>query len=172
MLEGVGEVYLTQGKIQSIRIEADKDIMGKIKTERIHGKLVLGLRGNNHFLSKIKYYITLNEIKDLEINGSGSIELTEPVRTENLYGVINGNGNIDLQGICRTFRCEINGAGTISAFDLKSKKCRAEINGTGTCEVFATENLDAEISGVGKIVYIGEPDVESEVNGIGAVYSR
>jgi hypothetical protein len=69
-----GDVFITQGSPQKVIIEADKSSMEIIETEVEGSTLVLKTKnGHWHNLGEVNAYITLPEISNLSISGSGDM---------------------------------------------------------------------------------------------------
>ncbi|HLP17484.1 MAG TPA: DUF2807 domain-containing protein, partial [Bacteroidota bacterium] len=81
-LQNQGNVYLTQDDNQSIRIEADDNIMGKVIVERRHGILVVGLKDGDYSDVTLKVYVSMKHINSLSIEGAGTIECSNRIETE------------------------------------------------------------------------------------------
>ncbi len=168
---GSAKVYLTQDTHQSIRVEADDNIIDRVVTRCENGYLIVGLDEGSYTNTTVRVYVTLTTIENLEIIGAGDITTTNPIHCDAVKCRIEGAGNISLDGDASTQTIFIDGAGNISNFGLVSSVCTATINGTGNCEVHVTQQLNAEINGVGSIVYEGNPPVVNKtVNGIGKIY--
>ena len=167
-LRSQGNVYLTHGDDQSIRIEADDNIMGRVVAEREGGTLVVGLPEGKYSDVTLRFYVSMKHIRCVELDGAGTIETTNQFESESMDCTINGAGSIDLKGNCDKLRCTINGAGSMDLRDFKAKEARAELNGAGKCSVFATDRVYGIVNGVGVITYYGNPgQVNSHLSGIG-----
>lgn len=172
-LKYAGKIFLTQGDEQSIRIEADDNIIDDVVAQSENGILNVGLKEGSYSNATVRIYVVLKNIKSISIEGAGNIVVENPITCSDLICNINGAGDIDLWGNGNTLSCRINGAGNISAFDFPAKYCTAKISGTGNCTVNVSENLDASISGVGNITYDGNPkSVKSSISGIGKINKR
>ncbi|MGE5314858.1 MAG: head GIN domain-containing protein [Acidobacteriota bacterium] len=169
-IKTMGSVYLTQGEDESVRIEADDNIMDRVIAENHGGTLTVGLKDGSYSDVTLRVYVTTKRLRSIAIDGAGSFECRSPITTPSLDCSVSGAGSIELRGSCDEFECTINGAGNISAKDLAVHSCRAELNGAGHCSITVTEKLDASVSGIGAITYYGNPPVvHSHVSGIGAV---
>ncbi len=169
-LRYTADIYLNQDSVQSIRVEADDNIIENVVTQNQDGILVAGLTNGTYSKVSVKIYVSLKSIENLSINGAGNIQVQNQINCNLLNSIINGAGNIDLQGKCNSFDCSINGAGNINAFEFEAKNCKARIKGTGNCSVYAGESLDAQITGVGNIIYKGNPGtIVSSVTGFGNI---
>ncbi len=172
-LRNSGNIYLNQDSVQTIKIEADDNIIDKVVTQYQDGTLITGLQKGSYSDVTVKIYISLNTIENLSIDGAGNIVVQNPINCSQLGCIINGAGDIVLLGDCNSFNCSINGAGNINAFAFEAKNCKAIIKGTGNCSIYVTESLEAVISGAGNIIYEGNPGiVNSSVTGIGNISRR
>ena len=189
--DGGYEVVLIQGDEESITIEANKDIIGSIKTSIENNKLhVYYDKDVQH--NKILVTLKFKNIDELEINGAASLKchqslnltslklhvaggatITLPVNIENIELVLDGGTNVDLTGKAVKANFKLNGAGKIDAENLLAENLKVEIAGAGYARVNASKEINAIVSGVGAIEYSGNPaKVKSEVNGIGSVKEK
>ncbi|MDQ7798950.1 MAG: head GIN domain-containing protein [Candidatus Edwardsbacteria bacterium] len=196
-VNGAYDLYLTQGKEFSLRIEAEPEVLEKVKTEVNDGWLKVGDKKHKIrigvFKSKArKIYVTLPELKELclngssdvrgqnkfkagdlrlEVNGAGDVELE--LEAGDVAATINGAGDIKLKGTAENFNISIDGAGDISASDLASQKASVRISGAGDCRVNASQELTVNIAGSGDVGYQGSPKVVTKnVSGVGRVHKE
>jgi Putative auto-transporter adhesin, head GIN domain len=99
----------------------------------------------------VKLVDSFSGLSELNISGSGSIEVGQDIMTPSIDCTISGSGSMDLLKIhSETAKCTISGSGDISITVLKS--------------------LDASISGSGNIEYEGNPsNLIQNVSGSGSV---
>ena len=201
VLREYGELAITQGERESLTVEADQDILPRIKTEVRDGRLVIGIGGG--WLDKlgdalatsltgkrINYSLTVKKLTGLEIHGAGRVSASN-IETDRLAlrlggaGQVNiehltaellevdlpGVGKIGLTGQVAEQRIVISGAGNYSAPKLESKKASVDLRGAGKATVWAVEDLDATIRGLGSVEYYGSPSVKQTVSGLGSVTS-
>jgi len=172
-IKSFGDVYLTQDDNQSIRIEADDNIIDQVITREENGVLVVGLENGSYSNVTLRVYASLKTIESLAINGAGSITAQNSINSDNLYLTINGAGNIYIQGEGNYLNCLINGAGNISAKEFTTAACKAYVNGAGNCTVYVTDELDATVNGAGNIFYYGNPPVvKISITGIGQIIRK
>ena len=94
-----GKVYLEQGNSQSVRIEADSETLEQIITEVKDRSLIIRFPNTNMFKrwspGKIEIYITVPDIDELNISGSGDITslISDRVATRVGSGVSTGAGS-------------------------------------------------------------------------------
>ncbi|HAD83210.1 TPA: hypothetical protein DCG35_12265 [Candidatus Edwardsbacteria bacterium] len=194
-VNGAYDLYITQDKEYSLRIEAEPEVLENILTEVKDGLLVVSDRKPRIriglFKSKArKIHLTLPELKELCINGAADVAGQNRIKTGNfslmvngagdveleleagdVAATINGAGDIKLKGTAENFDISIDGAGDISASDLASRKASVRISGAGDCRVNASQELTVNIAGSGDVGYQGSPKVVTKnVSGVGRVH--
>lgn len=168
-----GNIYLKQDTVQSIRVEADDNIINNVATQSQSGILFAGLTNGKYSDVTVNIFISLRSVKSLTIEGAGNIVVQNRINCSYMNCIINGAGDINLSGSCNSLDCVINGAGNINAFDFEANSCKATIKGAGNCAVFVKQSLEGVITGVGNIVYDGNPgSVKSSVTGVGNITGR
>ena len=167
---GIAKVVLKQDTVQSLRIEADDNIMDHITTAVNNGLLVVGLRQGSYNNVTINVFASMKTIDRLECVGTADIATSGPIQTNGITCRVTGTGSIALSGTATNQTIEVTGTGDVHNFGLVSNRCAATITGVGNLEVNVTQQLDAVISGSGSIVYAGNPGVVNKsIVGIGSV---
>ncbi len=187
-------VYLKQGSDERVEIECDDDLFDKIEFEMKGDRLVIKKEGKWNWndgwrRSEVDIYVTMKDIEELSVSGSGLIESDGKLETEDVRLSVSGSGDMDLDissdemdlrisgsgsiqlnGNAREAEARISGSGRVKAEDLTVKVFEASISGSGSCYITATEEVSANISGSGSVYYSGEPDrVISNSSGSGKV---
>jgi len=172
-IKNIGNVYLTQDNEQSIRIEADDNIIEDVITREENGILTVGLEEGSYSNIALKIYVSLKTIESLTINGAGKVVTENPIECDSLNCAVNGAGNINLKGNGNYLECSINGAGNLNAEEFIVKKCKVLVNGAGACTIYVTDELDASVNGAGTIFYYGNPPVvKTSITGLGQITRR
>ncbi|MCK5084855.1 MAG: DUF2807 domain-containing protein [Candidatus Pacebacteria bacterium] len=190
-LEASGNIYLTQDEQQSVRIEAEDKVFKLLTVNVENGKLTISLKRYLVLMKPIKIYISMKEIENLEIGGSGSMVGQSKINADTLKLLIEGSGSfdldltakdlntsiigsgkLDLNGSVDNHNAEIEGSGNIKAFELLTETSDIEISGSGNAEIYASKQLDIDISGSGNVFYKGEATVTQEISGSGNVKKR
>ena len=182
------DVEIIKGDTQKIEIEGQQNIIDNIKTNVQSGKWLIEFdkKVSNH--SKLIVYITLPDIEEIVLSGSGDIYSEDTFDVNNLTLKIPGSGDIDLlfnsenadisisgsgdiysEGGTINQTISISGSGSYSAFRFFSNKSEIEISGSGDCKVNAQDNLFVTLSGSGNVYYKGNPSVNSVITGSGKV---
>ncbi|MFH1049964.1 MAG: head GIN domain-containing protein [bacterium] len=172
-----GNVFISQGDVQSVSVEANKDLIGKILTKVENGTLVIN-SDEKICPEKLNIYITMKELNSFKLFGTGNMYNFTPLNSEEINlkvsgsGNINftdisaykvgflimGSGNINVNGIANTAVMELNGSGNINAVELNSQYCDILVSGSGNTETLVNKELNVKIQGSGNVKYYGNPE--------------
>jgi hypothetical protein len=189
-LNGVGELTIVQGEAESLTIEAESNIVRRIKTDVQGSTLTIefseGLLGKVIPTEPIRYQLSVKDITGLALSGAGRIYSSRLATSEleiDVSGVgdviiddlqagslsvnLNGAGTIDLAGSVSDQDVELTTVGNYSAAGLQSQRASIRLSGAGTATLLVIESLQVEISGVGSVNYYGNPNVTSKISGLG-----
>jgi hypothetical protein len=192
---GSGDVIITQGDAEGIKIEAEDNLIPYIRTE-VRGKtlhiyfdprdLVMV-----HANKVMRFHVSMKQVVGLDLSGSGTI-YSESVTTDNLDINISGSGEttidnlkadrlaIDISGSgkCKltggvtTEKLVISGSGNCNSSALSSKDVTINVSGSGKAMVMAADNLDVSISGSGDVLYSGHPQISQKITGSGKISAK
>ncbi|MBV6478967.1 MAG: hypothetical protein HGGPFJEG_01727 [Ignavibacteria bacterium] len=190
-LNGIINLFIQQGDIQKVEIEADKNLIPYIEFKSGNNTLDISTRDKAEIKSstKLKAYITLKNIESIELNSTGNLNTIGKLKLKDIEIESNSIGNIIMDIDCNklTLECnsignvtltgnadivdiEQNSIGNVKAFDLKADKLEIENNSTGNSEVYADREFSISLNGTGNITYSGNAIVRKlEKNGIGKV---
>jgi hypothetical protein len=180
------KVIITKDSVQSVRIEAQPNIMKILNTE-VSGKwLYVDTEDCITDYKPITIYISTPSLEALEINGNGSAEgrgnfstdkveltingsgsITIGLNANEVSSDIKGSGNINLSGSARKSNMDVMGSGDINAQEMPAEIANVNIKGSGNCKVFAIGKLDVDIAGSGNVYYKGKPDISTNIAGSG-----
>lgn len=189
---GSMDVIVTQGPAQSVRVEAEDNIIPFITTEVSNGVLSIGTREHACFNTrkKITVYATMPDVKALTLNGSGDLKGASKLSSSDLAIEMNGSGDVELDIESQALKLSIDGsgdakltghaakqtimidgAGDVDAEKLQAEETSIEVNGSGDCKVSASQALSIDIAGSGDVYYRGTPTrVTTNVDGSGSVH--
>lgn len=165
----VADIFLTQGPKEDITIEAQQNILDQIKTEVVNEELRLSFNRCVDILERVKIYISIPEIKNLNLPGVGDIIAQNDFDLTELDVVLTGVGDIILKGTANEFNILLTGVGNVKAFLYNSDICDIILTGVGDVEVFVNDDLNVTLTGVGKVYYKGNPSITATVTGSGSV---
>ncbi len=151
-LEGSGNVYVKQGKTESLTIEADDNILPLLDTSVTGSELVLGMKpGQSITPSKpIVYRLTVKDLNSISLKGSGNFDV-EPAQSKDMKVSLFGSGDINMKGL-----------------DADSLSINLSGSGNITIEKIAVKTIDTIVNGSGNVNLEGKSDSQTiRVNGSG-----
>ena len=169
-LKGGGNLSLEQTGSESLTVEAEEDVLPKIRTEVENKRLIISPERNTSIntTKPINYKLAVKDLNTLEVSGSGNVEAKD-INTDELAVTIGGAGDVEIRGSADSQEVEISGSGEYRAGDLESKEANIDVRGSGLATVNVSDELEADVSGSGSVEYIGDPMVQQEVSGAGEV---
>lgn len=189
-LECSANIYFMQGDEQSVKVEAEDNIISHITTEVKGGELIVSTDGKNIRTHKeINVYVTVKELCLLELSGSGNMigkghincdnmvmsvsgsgNIKADVRSLTMKIKVSGSGNLDVSGTVTTCDIRIAGSGNVNAKNLQTLNSAVSISGSGKSIVNASNELDVSIPGSGMVRYTSEPQkLRTSITGSGSV---
>ena len=171
-------VKLSQGNPAMVTIETDDNYIDKVKTEVNNDRLEITTSGLNN-PSALKVYITVPDLKDIEISGAAKIESTGNLNFSNLNldasgaskatieiesqllkSDISGAARAVLSGKATEHITNVSGAAKLDAYKLSTITTTADVSGAAKAQVYASSNLNAEVSGAGALLYIDNSQIK------------
>jgi len=188
-----GNLYIKIGPEFSVVLEGEKNDLEEVVTELTDDRLQIKHENwRFNFREKVNVYITMPELEDLGVSGSGKAEILDAVRTEDLDLSVSGSGNLITSDLAvENIDCSISGSGNIRlgggnvtdaevsisgsgnfTGDLvKAETMEVSVSGSGNCHCYVTGSLEARVSGSGNVTYNGNPRIDARVSGSGRVRS-
>jgi hypothetical protein len=197
VMRDYGELVIKQGEKESLTVEAEPGIIGKISTEVRGGILDISmgaswLRKIGHAFTSsisgswIKYSLTVKKLTGLEVLGAARV-LASKIKTERFSLVLGGAGKIKVEALAaKLLEVDMRGAGKIEltgkateqsvimggaggyvAPKLESAKAHIDLRGAGSANVWVTKDLNVTITGVGNVKYYGAPAINQKITGLG-----
>ena len=169
-LRGVGNLSIEQTGSESLSVEAEEDVLPKIRTEVENSRLTIGPEPNSMISTTkpINYRLTVKDLNALEVSGSGDVE-AEGIDTDELAVTISGSGEVEISGSADSQEVDLSGSSDYKAEDLESREAKIDVRGSGSATVNVSDQLDAEVSGSGSVEYVGDPTINQDVSGAGEV---
>ena len=183
-----GTMEIVQSDKASLVLEGDKEDLERIITKVEGDELKIYTKHSSHGLGDVKVYVSVVELSDLSIAGSGDVVVKSKLKTNELDLELSGSGSlqceelmakevdVDLAGSGDIFlggvadnEVEINiaGSGDVKAENLKTKEAEVNIAGSGSVKIWVTDELESNIVGSGDVYYKGNPLVDAETMGSG-----
>ncbi len=185
------DVFISQGEFH-VEVVADQNLQEIIRTELEGGNLIIKTRQGIRNAESKKVYVSLPELKrlnissagdcsgetpfhcgDLDINVSSAGDLNLEVYADFIGINISSSGDARLAGETKELRASLSSAGDLKAFDLKAGVAKVEVSSAGDASVNASEELDLSASSAGNIYYTGEARVvRSHTSSAGDIIKR
>ncbi|OIP04441.1 MAG: hypothetical protein AUJ97_02720 [Bacteroidetes bacterium CG2_30_32_10] len=179
-------VILSQGEVQSIKVETNEGLQEFIKTEVDNGVLKITQSNKMKNPTKLIVYVTVKNINKitltgaselksetpiksdkLELNSSGASEITLDLAVNELESNFSGASDITLNGTATTHNILISGASDLKAGGLVTQETTLNASVASDIEVNVKEKLTGDVSGASSLKYKEEPK-EKHINTSGA----
>ena len=191
-IEYPAQVFITQGKTESVKVEADDDFLAGLQTRVRGNTLEISYRVQEskriNPTEPLQITIVVRELKEVDFETAGELTL-DGIKTDSLDIAVSGAGNLKLNDLtAKDLSVNLSGAGNMTASgttdkldvvisgfgdfkgdDLHGKTASVNISGAGSASVWVDDQLDAQISGAGSINYYGSPEVNKQISGVGSV---
>ena len=174
-LIGSYKVICTPGKDYGVVVEATKGAATKLLTEVKNGMLTIskekiaGVRvvTNNREDNKTTIYVTLPQLQDIKLIGSGDIIVKGKVASDNGLRVsLSGSGDIELDEVTANYtKFSLAGSGDVKINNVKGKQTELQLAGSGDMVV---KNVDVDhasinLAGSGDMKIAGTTDTYSKI---------
>lgn len=149
-----GTLHITRGDSESLRIEAQENLMEYIETNVSGGRLVIKSRQNSDLepTRPINYYLTVKELSSIEISSSGSIESGD-LQSDSFSIMIGSSGDLDIAGLeCATLDVQISSSGNTVLSSLTADSISVDISSSGNLDIKQgqVQKQDIKISSSGE----------------------
>lgn len=186
------DVELTQdsSKPQSIEITYGKNVLPKIKTEIVNGKLTIVDKNTMNWVrqldNRIKCKLNVKTLGKISIHGAGNLTSSSKIKSPFFDIYTDAVGKIDLvvdigiltlntknpgtstfHGHADIFSFSVENGHAVYASELTTDDVYAFLFSTRNCEVKARNILGAKIYGKGNLIYYQTPLVSYRVEELG-----
>ena len=180
---GVFNLQLSQGDKETLRIEADDNLMDLFIVENEGSTLKIKMKKNSNFNSKkqLKVYVTFKTLKSMNLGMVGGTSSDEKLKFADLklknqsVGSVSLNmtlqtlnmenqsvGSVKLEGSAENAVVKNNSVGSINAGNFVVQKMDIENNGVGSATVNAEKELKYSDSFLGKVSNKGNATVKKK----------
>jgi len=180
---GVFNLQLSQGDKETLRIEADDNLMDLFIIENEGSTLKIKMKKNSNFNSKkqLKVYVTFKTLKSMDLGMVGGTSSDEKLKFADLklknqsVGSVSLNmtlqtlnmenqsvGSVKLEGSAESAIVKNNSVGSINAGNFVVQKMDIENNGVGSATVNAEKELKYSDSFLGKVSNKGNATVKKK----------
>ncbi|MGB8213673.1 MAG: head GIN domain-containing protein [Anaerolineales bacterium] len=169
-LAGIGDVYLTQGDIESVRIEAEDNLIPYFETAVQGDTLMIGIKDQYASISllptqPVKFYVTLPKVTAITLAGSGNI-FAGTLQTSDFDIALLGSGNIAAGSLAAAnLDIHLNGSGNITLGTVSADVVTENVAGSGDIQVdtLAARTVTTKTTGSGNISIGGKVTDQSAV---------
>ena len=163
------DITVTFGDRQEIALTVDDNLVELYEIDVQDGRLIIDADKNPRPHRKTRLEVTLKALDHLKISGAGDIEIID-VAGEDLELVIDGAGDLEVDGTVTNLEITVNGAGDIDAKRLEAEHVVVTVNGAGDVAAHASVSADLTINGVGDIDIYGKPEQFAQsIHGLGDI---
>ena len=180
---GVFNLLLSQGDKESLKIEADDNLLDLFIIENEGSTLTIKMKKNSNFNSKkqLKVYVTFKTLKSMDLGMVGGTSSDEKLKFADLklknqsVGSVSLNmtlqtlnmenqsvGSVKLEGSAENAIVKNNSVGSINAGNFVVQKMDIENNGVGSATVNAEKELKYSDSFLGKVSNRGNATVKKK----------
>ncbi|MEJ2108423.1 MAG: DUF2807 domain-containing protein [Acidobacteriota bacterium] len=142
-LSTIGQLHIELGSTESLRIEAEDNLLPYIRTEVKNGELLIGSRENTglDFSKPVNYYLVVKGLESLSTYSSGDIEAPD-LQSERFSVNVGSSGDISIRSLeSNDVRVRISSSGDVLVDTIKAGTFTADISSSGSLE---TMGLEAE----------------------------
>ncbi|MFA6873212.1 MAG: head GIN domain-containing protein [Bacteroidaceae bacterium] len=156
-IEGSADVEYRQSSSGElgIRIYGSDNVIELLDIKVINGTLHISFKDHVSITgeSKLIVFVTSPRLEQVEITGSGDVDLKGTMRGEKLNVFITGSGDVKSDDLLyKEVNTAITGSGDVDLCVLKSNFVKAQISGSGDIDLKgSTEKLELIIGGSGEI---------------------
>jgi hypothetical protein len=175
------DLYLTQGKSQEVRVEAEPDLVGKIMTQVENGVLKVSIRDKMNWdlgwnLTR-KVYVTFIDLQELNASAGSDVFSQNPFRLKELKISSSSGSDVRIDDLSAEFVSIVTSSGadakvlgkTIRLYadassgsdldcrGLISEDCEVRASSGSDALVYVTGSIKARASSGGDVHYAGRP---------------
>jgi hypothetical protein len=168
-LASPANVVIERTGAESLTVTGDDNLLPRFTSDVRDGTLLLSVARGQSFEGKVPMYrITVNDLRKVEISGSGTLSASK-LAGDALAISVSGSGTLDVAGQVGDIAVTVSGSGTVDADRLTAKRGKVVVSGSGDVTVNASDELDARVTGSGNISYAGSPRLKSAISGSGSI---
>jgi hypothetical protein len=180
-ISGGIDLYITQGTVVSVKIDAAEDIQKYIKVEVHNGILEIYLESNNLFKwirtnNNMKAYVTAPTLTKLSASGGSDVYSQNVWKINELSMIATGGSDIKFEAVGGKLDCKTtggsdltlrgkvadlilnaSGGSDVNAKDLEAIKVNVSASGGSDVTVYVTTELKAQANGGSDVYYRGNP---------------
>lgn len=188
------DLYLTQGKLEEVIIQADTDVIDDIITKVEDGILHIYMEKTHHWvwIKERKAYVTFDDLSKLVVSSGSDAESENSFKLDEIEIVVSSGADLEiddlraefvsldtssgsdaeLSGRVVNFEASCSSGSDLSCSDLIAENCTVSASSGADAEVHATKRLKASASSGGDVRYKGNPQEKDIDESSGGDVSR
>jgi hypothetical protein len=169
-----GDVIIQLGDKESLRVEAEDNLMQYFETEVRGGTLWIATTPRSVNLKPtkpVRFFLTVKGLEEVSISGSGDIQIPD-LETNQFNVDIGGSGDVSMENLnADQLEISIGGSGDVRTDRVKVQSFRVRINGSGDINLgeLDADNLSLDVYGSGNVSIddgqVGKQEID--INGSG-----
>jgi hypothetical protein len=170
-VRGPLEVNLRVGAAPSLTVEADSNLLPRIRTEVIGGTLRMWVEGNVRSTNSLRVTATMPALSHVTASGSGRMTISE-LNGAALAFTKSGSGSVNLSGRVGRLDFQHSGSGHVNASALHTGDANVNLSGSGRLSLGQVQGsaLSVNVHGSGSLQAAGAvASLTARVNGSGGV---
>ncbi len=190
-VEAPVKVFLIVSDTPLLVLKGSRELLDQVVTEVTLEKLWIRGKKDQEWsqgIDGVELYVSVPKLQTLTLEGAGRIEgrgefvikelnvgikgpgrIVLSMRGGQVFGEIEGSGEMLLIGVVDQETLQIKGAGKVEAVSLLAQNAVVKIDGKGEALVNVMQNLSVEIEGDGIVRFGGEPTLSKKISGNGQV---
>ena len=172
---GVFNLLLSQGDKESLKIEADDNLMDLFIIENEGSTLKIRMKKNSNFNSKkqLKVYVTFKTLKSMDLGMVGGTSSDEKLKFADLKLKNQSVGSVSLNMTLQTLNMENQSVGSVK-LEGSAENAVVKNNSVGSINAgnFVVQRMDIENNGVGSATVNAEKELKYSDSFLGKVSNR
>jgi hypothetical protein len=143
-----GELFIETGNSESLRIEAEDNLIPMIQTEVRDGVLTIGTKqhGSLSFNRSAHYYLTVKELNSISVYSSGDIQAPD-LKAERFFVGVFSSGDVKMGNLqTDTLTVSISSSGDVTMGMLNARFLKIDISSSGDLNIGGGEVKRQDIS--------------------------
>ncbi len=152
-LATIGNLTIEMGETESLRIEAEDNLLEYFETEVRDGNLLIRTRNNTNLRATrpVNYYLTVTSLEAIRISSSGDIQAPD-LRAGRFSITISSSGSLEMGDLeTDALTVEISSSGDVTLGELSARTIEVDINSSGDLDIaggqVTTQNINIGSSG-------------------------
>ncbi len=151
-----GDVIIELGEKESLRVEAEDNLMQYFETDVRAGTLLITTNPRSINLNPtkpVRFFLTVKGLDEIRVSGSGDIQ-TPDLESDQFSVDINGSGDVNMGDLnADKMDISIGGSGDVRSDRVIVKSFQVKINGSGDTFLggLSADDLSLDVSGSGSL---------------------